>query len=391
MSIHGTGPRQPTPLGPNTDSVPTPPSSTNANGPLASQFNTSPLPWNAHFSGGTTTTTTTATTVSTATVTTTTPSAPSSRSNAVPSDVPDPALNPSNSSSGQVASSATNVPARVTPPWQKDLPEGFLRGDECFRQRYGDDVSLLDDDNLFSTRFTRNANKCHPRLRRDAEGLAASMQIRNYAVADLITARAKLKEAETALQGEKTRFELSKAAAQRNDFPLGEAAFKMHDKALAELTRRRDAARELCDKDALDLEEIQESLVNRHAKAETRTALSDEKLDSEIEIVADPEIDMDEDEAEDMNPAMVEERGVLELTLAIGTFGGVATAIVRQMYFNISLELARTGFETSPEMQANFLEREALAMDLTRVARDLIGGFFVVGAMVFVLLKLRRI
>ena len=260
------------------------------------------------------------------------------------------------------------------PEWQKNLPEGFLRGDECFRERYGAGGSLMDDNGDLFQGFPLDEARCHPRLQWAAHSLGASMETRNGVVMDVRVARAALADAETALQDEKTRFELTQAAAQRNGQPLSEAPFKTHEEALAALSKRRDDAKNFLAIEEQVLTNVQGSLETRHAEAETLTKLSDEVLTRALKAVAQNE-----------------PHGALFHPVFGGTLGGLGFAAFRQVYFNISLEVARMGFDGSPEMQAYALEREDLAHDFTRFARDVASAFLVVAALVVALKRLQRL
>ncbi len=243
--MNGTAPQRggpPLPAGlqghaqvPGTNAQVVPP---NAPGALADQFAESPVPFDAHWPT-TTTTTTTSTSVTTTTTAATLP-------------------DPSNSSN-----SATSP----SPEWLQKLSEGHIRGDECFREAFGDQVSLLDDEGDTNTRFTQNPGKCPPHLRLAAEGLAATMQTRNGAAKDLANAAVELSAAETAVQSAKDQLELALAAAQRNGVPFGGARRQPLEAAITAATNWHAGVQETHAEEKLALEQIQRNLELMHADA----------------------------------------------------------------------------------------------------------------------------
>lgn len=210
---------------------------------LTRQFQQSPVGWNAHVPATTTTTTTTATTT-----TTTVSVAP-----------------PTN-------------PEQADPPWVQNLPKGWRRGDECFREKLGNDASLLDEDGRINTRFTRNPAKCADRLVLAAEKLAFWMTERNDAVADLAHARKALGAAEAALKSAQTTLEVTRSAARRQGRSLDDASLGALEAAESTATRKRDAAKRMC----ADLEELlkeKQGVVKKaHAALAQEVGLSEAEL-----------------------------------------------------------------------------------------------------------------
>lgn len=233
---------------------------------LAGQFHASPVAWNAHLPAAATTTTTT--THNTATTTTTTSTATST----APAGV-------SNSSHGVPAHPTSSTAAQVVAPqWLQDLPAGDIRGDECFRARYGDGVSLLDDEGRINTRFTRDATRCPRHLRGPAERLAAIMKVRNDAVAAVQHARLARQEAANSLRAEQEKNDLALSAAQRNNIALDDPSLVVHEKAVIKASQALDGAQRELEALARDLSDTQQALRSLHAEAETKVVQSDEAL-----------------------------------------------------------------------------------------------------------------
>ncbi|MDO9436752.1 hypothetical protein [Hydrogenophaga sp.] len=236
-------------------------------------------------------------------------------------------------------------------------------------------MSLLEDDGLPFQGFPLNPAMCHPMLQRDAQALAAVMGIRNTAVDGVAHAKAALADAESALRGEKDRFELRQASAQRNASPLVSADFQAHKEALTELTQRRTTAMEFLKDEELHLNAIQKNLVDLHHAAEKRTKLSDDALDQELDAIDG-----------------VEGHSTFFLTVMGGAMGGVATSMVRKIVLNMSSAFLEAGLDRTPDMQFSvFLENDVQVHGLTSVARDLVCGFIVGGALFFVLKKTCRL
>lgn len=217
---------------------------------LARQFQASPVAWGAHLPAATTTTTT-----STATSTART-------------DV-------SNSSHGVPAHPTGSAAAQVMKPqWLQDLPADDIRGDECFRARYGDGVSLLDDEGRINTGFTRDPTRCHARLRGHAERLAAIMKVRNDSVAAARTAEQALQAASNALRDEQEKYRLARSAAQRMNIPLNDPSLLAHETAVAQASRSLDAAQRELDALTKALSDTQKALRDMHTEAEKQVAQS---------------------------------------------------------------------------------------------------------------------
>lgn len=172
------------------------------------------------------------------------------------------------------------------PSWLQRLPDKFIRGDECFRQRFGDTIALVEEDGTRCARHTRREELCPPRYRLAAETLAASMETRNGAVEDLLKARAVLGTAEAALQGAKDKLQLAQAAARRNGLPLEEA---LYNAEIQDAIARRDAAIKACEYEEGALNEIQANLVTRHAAAERLLNTPEAELPPFLDPEVDPE------------------------------------------------------------------------------------------------------
>lgn len=244
---------------------------------MAAQFHTPMMVGNMRLSAGSTTTmtlsttasTTTTTTTSTATATTAALAGRTNSSQGVPEGVGDPALNPTNSSSGAVSSGAQATATQAVPDWVRNLAEGSLpRGDECFRERYGNHVSLLDNDGATATGFTSDPNKCDPGLRLSAEILAAFMEIRNEVVADLLVANAALKTAEEHLLTEQNRL----ATAQEGALQPGSADFFELQQNVDTASASCEAAQTACDKLKKNLDDAQNNLQIKHDEAAIQVA-----------------------------------------------------------------------------------------------------------------------
>lgn len=240
---------------------------------LARQFHASPVAWNAHLPAVATTTTTSTTTTHTAATTTTTTTTSTATSTAR-TDV-------SNSSLGAPAHPTSRAAAQVvTPQWLQDLTADDIRGDECFRARYGDGVSLLDDEGRINTGFTRDPTRCHARLRGHAERLAAIMKVRNDSVAAARTAEQALQAASNALRDEQEKYGLARSAAQRMNIPLNDPSLLAHETAVAQASRSLDAARQELDALTKALSQTQQLLRDVHTDAEKQVAQSDDALNN---------------------------------------------------------------------------------------------------------------
>lgn len=229
---------------------------------VAQSFQTPALTWNAHYPA--TTTTTTTTTDITATTTTTSADA-------------------SNSSRGVAAHPATGSLAQVPAPWLQNVQEGDIRGDECFRARYGDEVSLLDDEGRINTRFTRNTANCSLHFRANAERLAALMMVRNESVAAVQGARLALQEAQTALDDEQEKYSLAKSAAERMYGAADEPILLGHEKVLAKAQRSVESARRELDALTQELREVRRRLRDEHGHVAARVAQTDAEVRLAIE------------------------------------------------------------------------------------------------------------
>ncbi|MDO9436749.1 hypothetical protein [Hydrogenophaga sp.] len=166
----------------------------------------------------------------------------------------------------------------------RKLPRGYIRGDECFRQRYGDHVSLSSSDGRVATGFTSDEKQCHVSLRNIAESLGALMQIRNRAIAELSRANKALGLAETRLQGEQAKIDAAQKAALRSGVPLDSVALSALEKNVAKARDSRDAAQVKCDGLTVALGETQECLVILYDKVKDKVLSSDKDLTAQHQV-----------------------------------------------------------------------------------------------------------
>ena len=177
----------------------------------------------------------------------------------------DPALNATNSSSATPS----------MPDWLRNLSEFTkFRGDECFRARFGDHVSLLESDGNLATGFSTDPNQCDPRLRLSAESIGAFMKIRNGVVAELLVARAELQADKVHLAAEENLLEEGQKAALQEPGPPDGVDFNA-------LQQNVDTARAACKaaQDKFDiligaLDDAQSALRMVHDQAEKQIAQS---------------------------------------------------------------------------------------------------------------------
>ena len=208
---------------------------------LSSQFHTSPIAWNAHLLGAT------------------------NSSQGVPKGAGDAALSPTNSSSATPA----------MPDWVRNLSEfGDFRGDECFRARFGNHASLLNNDGDLATRFTTDPIQCNPHLRIWAESLGAYMLIRNNVVAELLVAKAELEAAEAHLTAEENQIEKGQKAALQRPGPPGGVDFNALQQNVDTARAARKDAQTNCDSLMGVLQAATSALKTVHAQAEKQIGQS---------------------------------------------------------------------------------------------------------------------
>ena len=188
------------------------------------------------------------------------------------------------------------------------MPEGILRGDECFRQRYGDNVSLLDAEGDINTRFALNPSLCHPTLSGTALLLAGLMRARNCAVTDVNNAKRQLDKVETAL----------KDATRGGDA-----------NAMAEATRMRELQKEVWVFEKKVLKSAQEKLVEEHETAVELTRKSDDMLAASKNWVA--EVRAYRNQITEMPRSYIGLEPTALLLVACATVGGMVASQIRPL------------------------------------------------------------
>ncbi len=156
--------------------------------------------------------------------------------------------------------SALALPASATTPeWLKALSSDEIRGDECFRERFGYDISLLDEEGRIDS-VVLNPKKCPLEYQPFAQNLAIAMQARNMGIEDLAKAKTELEAAEGALKTATQTYDEALANGQRHGAPLDDAAVR-------KCKDERDAAVQKCNDEEAYLKMTRQSLVEKNAQA----------------------------------------------------------------------------------------------------------------------------
>lgn len=149
--------------------------------------------------------------------------------------------------------------------WDEHLPQGWLRGDEAVRTKYGD---LITPDNKYNSQILkfRPDSPTNPTPRKIVAGMTTqsiNMEGRNNVLHDTLIAKSQLDIAEAGLQSAKRLLEQARTTAKTMGNP-DHPAVRQAASALQEATAKRDTAKANHAKEREYLEATQEEVVKGH-------------------------------------------------------------------------------------------------------------------------------
>lgn len=149
--------------------------------------------------------------------------------------------------------------------WDEHLPQGWLRGDEAVRTKYGD---LITPDNKYNIQILKFKpdSPTHPTPRNIVAGMttqSANMEGRNNVLHDTLIAKSQLDIAEAELQSARRLLEQARTTAKTMGNP-DHPAVRQAASAVQEATAKRDTAHANHAKEREYLEATQEEVVKGH-------------------------------------------------------------------------------------------------------------------------------